>query len=74
LTCRAASRSHLLHYIVIVALEDIPKFTELTYNYGSMYTVPDDMSDIHTHAHMILSPMQLIHHDVRVGWGCICWS
>lgn len=30
-------RSHLLHYIVIVTSEDIPKDTELTYDYGSLY-------------------------------------
>lgn len=30
-------RSHLLHYVVIVAAEDIPKMTELTYDYGRHY-------------------------------------
>jgi hypothetical protein len=36
-------RSQLLHYIVIVAAEDIPAFTELTYDYGSSYIVEGDV-------------------------------
>jgi hypothetical protein len=43
---RASCRSHLLHYIVIVAAEDIPKYTELTYDYGSMYIVQGDVSAV----------------------------
>lgn len=35
----------MLHYIVIVAAEDIPKYTELTYDYGSLYIVEGDVSD-----------------------------
>jgi hypothetical protein len=31
--CLWLCRSHLLYYSVIVAQEDIPAFTELTYNY-----------------------------------------
>ena len=50
LPCAAACRSQLLHYIVIVAAEDIPKYTELTYDYGSMYILPEDVSGIHTHS------------------------
>jgi hypothetical protein len=37
-------RSHLLHYVVIVAAEDIPKYTELSYDYGNLYIIQGDVS------------------------------
>jgi hypothetical protein len=33
----------MLHYMVIVAAEDVPKYTELTYNYGNDYIIDDDV-------------------------------
>jgi len=37
--CPPPLRSELLYYIAIVAAEDIPAFTELTYDYGADYVV-----------------------------------
>jgi hypothetical protein len=33
--CLCCCRSHLLYYMVVVAKQDIPAFTELTYSYAS---------------------------------------
>lgn len=32
--CSSLCRSELLYYVAIVALKDIPAYTELTYDYG----------------------------------------
>lgn len=51
----------MLHYMVIVVAEDIPKYTELTYDYGSDYVLEGDVS-------ACCNPRL---HQAAAGLGCL---
>lgn len=56
-------RSYLLYYIVIVASEDIPAFTEITYDYCYSQgggRVPEVQSPVST---VIVNPPGVVHFD-----------